>query len=137
MNTASSSLRPALRGLQLATTLGSVVLLLAAAVAGSLWDQQPQFPPPAANELLLSLRRLAAITFGVLGLATLPWAFRPAIVPMAGVGLHVLALVTAVCTVAVLRGELLAPLFWLPVASSAAACVAVVWAAARPGPRRS
>ena len=122
---------------RLVCLVGSLVLLAAAATGLTLWDHLPALPPPAANEQLLLLRRLVIGALGLLGLLSLPWAFRPAVLPLAGVAAHVLALFAAVAATVVLRGEAVAPLFWVPAVSSAAACLAVVWAAARPDRVRS
>lgn len=122
---------------RLVCLVGSLVLLAAAATGLTLWDQVPDFPPPAANEQLLVLRRVVIGALGLLGLLSLPWAVRPAVLPLGGVAVHVLALFASVGATVVLRGEAVAPLLWVPAVTSAAACLAVVWAAARPVPVRS
>lgn len=127
---------PALAGRTLCL-VGSAALLAAAGLGLTLWDQLPHFPPPAANDLLLTLRRLAVVALAVLGLASLPWIVRPGALPLVGVGVHVLALMSAVGTTVALRGEALAQLYWVPVLTSASACLAIVWSSARPADRRS
>ena len=115
----------------------TVLLLGAAALGWHRWNLVPAFPPPAANEVLLAMQRSCTVLLAVLGLATIPWALRPEVVPMLGAGLHVLGAVTSTFAVAALRGSAEATLLWVPAVGCGAAAVAIVWVGSRRAGRRT